>query len=90
MAILKNTRNAFSAISTGVICGAIAYITLGYFFPPEPPQSISFIASVGGLTGLAIGVYTGWRWAQILAESLIVELLLKVIFTTIASVTRLF
>lgn len=88
MALLKNLGNLFSALATGAVCGAIAYFTLSYFFPPEPFAKISYVAFLGGLLGFTIGVYTGWRWAQNIAESLLIEILEKVTLRVIALVAK--
>lgn len=90
MTVLAKLGKTLSAIATGAVCGAIAYFALSYFSPPEPPEKISFVAFVGGLFGCAVGVYTGWRWAQNIAESIAGEILEKIILGGIALVVRAF
>lgn len=90
MATFKNLGYFFSAISTGTVCGGIAFFTLGTFFPPEAPASVSYIACMGGLLGFSTGLYTGWRWAQNIAESIISEILEKIIVGAVSFVMRAF
>lgn len=90
MSMPKHFGYTLSAVATGMVCGAIAYFTLHFFFPPDPPSKVSLVAFIGGLIGFSIGVFGGWRWAQNIAENLAFELLERVVLGVIAAVARQF
>ena len=84
----KTLKYSFSAISTGLVCAGLVYCTLLIFFPPQSPAKISLIAFLGALSGFALGIYTGWRWTQNLAESIIGDILIKGIVWAFAAVGK--
>ena len=77
-----------SAVSTAAVCGALAFFIMSSIFPPQAEENLSYIGFISGLFGFAIGMYTGWRWARNLAESIVVELLIKTFLWVFAIIAR--